>query len=179
MLRIVFACLLGILISPAYAGLFDKSSNTEPLPVDQAFVMSVDHNAKGEVALSWYISPSYYLYKDKIKVEASGSQVESLMLPDPGERVELAGSEKLWRADVVFLALGFTGVEKGKMLDDLGVELTERNTIRVDENKQTTGPGVFAAGDCERGQLLVVWAIADGRRAASSVDRYLCERATT
>ncbi|MDH2435184.1 protein-disulfide reductase DsbD [Pokkaliibacter sp. MBI-7] len=85
MLRIVFACLLGILISPAYAGLFDKSSNTEPLPVDQAFVMSVDHNAKGEVALSWYISPSYYLYKDKIKVEVSGSQVESLMLPDPGE----------------------------------------------------------------------------------------------
>ncbi len=96
-----------------------------------------------------------------------------------GKLVELAGSEKIWKADVVFLALGFTGVEKGKMLDDFEVELTERNTIRVDEDKQTTVPGVFAAGDCERGQSLVVWAIADGRRAAYSVDQYLREKAAT
>jgi glutamate synthase (NADPH/NADH) small chain len=90
-----------------------------------------------------------------------------------GRPVEVAGSEKTWGADVVFLALGFTGVEKGKMIEDLGVQHTERDTIRVDENKQTTVPGVFAAGDCERGQSLVVWAIADGRRAAASVNRYL------
>jgi len=90
-----------------------------------------------------------------------------------GRPVEIAGSEKIWNADRVFLALGFTGVEKGRMLEDLGVELTDRDTIRVDASKQTTVPGIFAAGDCERGQSLVVWAIADGRKAAASVHRYL------
>jgi len=90
-----------------------------------------------------------------------------------GRPVEIAGSEKSWNADLVFLALGFTGVEKGKMLEEFDVDLTERNTIRVDENKQTSVPGIFAAGDCERGQSLVVWAIADGRKAASGVDQYL------
>ncbi|MEQ1763765.1 MAG: glutamate synthase subunit beta [Pyrinomonadaceae bacterium] len=95
-----------------------------------------------------------------------------------GKLTEIGGSENVWKADVVFLALGFTGVEKGKILEEFGVELTERNTIRVDGKKQTSVPGIFAAGDCERGQSLVVWAIADGRRAAYSVDRYFREKAT-
>ena len=55
----------------------------------------------------------------------------------------------------------------------LGVELNERGNVAVDRNKKTNVPGVFAAGDVERGQSLVVWAIADGRRAAREVDRYL------
>ena len=86
---------------------------------------------------------------------------------------EQVGAEQLWPADVVFLALGFTGVEKSQLFDELGVKISSRNTIEVDENKQTNIPGVFAAGDCERGQSLVVWAIADGRAAAAGVDRYL------
>ena len=85
----------------------------------------------------------------------------------------IAGSEKRWDADVVFLAMGFTGAEKTKFLDDLGVERTNRQTIATAENKQTNQPHIFAAGDCERGQSLVVWAIADGRRAAQGVDDYL------
>lgn len=94
-----------------------------------------------------------------------------------GRPVETPGSEKTWKADVVFLAMGFTGVEKGKMLEKFGVELTDRDTIAVDANKQTSVPGIFAAGDCERGQSLVVWAIADGRKAAASVHK--CLRAAT
>ncbi|HYJ91727.1 MAG TPA: FAD-dependent oxidoreductase, partial [Pyrinomonadaceae bacterium] len=90
-----------------------------------------------------------------------------------GSFEERPGTERLWPADVVFLALGFTGVEKNMLLDDLGIGISDRNTIEVDENKQTTVPGIFAAGDCERGQSLVVWAIADGRAAAAGVDRYL------
>lgn len=86
---------------------------------------------------------------------------------------EVNGSERTWQADVVFLAIGFAGAEGGKLTDDLGVELTRRGTISVNKNKQTSVPSVFAAGDCERGQSLVVWAIADGRNAAESVDRYL------
>jgi glutamate synthase (NADPH/NADH) small chain len=57
----------------------------------------------------------------------------------------------------------------------LGVEINERGNVAVDKNKKTSVPGVFAAGDVERGQSLVVWAIADGRRAAREVDRYLME----
>lgn len=90
-----------------------------------------------------------------------------------GRPVEIAGSERIWPADVVLLAMGFVGAEKGTFLNDLGIEMTDRNNIRVDEHKQTSVPGIFAAGDCERGQSLVVWAIADGRKAAEGVNNYL------
>ena len=90
-----------------------------------------------------------------------------------GRVTEIEGSEKFWEADKVFLAMGFTGVEKVKLFEDLGVALTAKGTIATDENKQTSAPNIFAAGDCERGQSLIVWAIADGRRAASSVDKFL------
>jgi glutamate synthase (NADPH/NADH) small chain len=88
---------------------------------------------------------------------------------------EIAGTQKVWRADVVLLAMGFLGPEKDGLLDELGVEINERGNVAVDKNKKTNVPGVFAAGDVERGQSLVVWAIADGRRAAREVDRYLME----
>ena len=102
----------------------------------------------------------------------TGVETVSVELKD-GKPVEIAGSEKTWPAEIVLLAMGFTGIEKGKLLEDLGVEITDRNTIAIDDDKQTTVPGVFAAGDCERGQSLVVWAIADGRRAAASINEYL------
>lgn len=92
---------------------------------------------------------------------------------------EVAGTEKTWDADVVFLAMGFTGADKGKLLDELGVDFTDRGTIAVDSQKQTNVPNVFAAGDCERGQSLIVWAIADGKLAAKSVDEFLSAEAHT
>ncbi len=86
---------------------------------------------------------------------------------------EIAGTEKHWKTDLVFLAMGFTGAEKGNLLDDLGVEVNPRGNIAVGANKQTNVPFVFAAGDCERGQSLVVWAIKDGRDAARGVHQFL------
>ena len=86
---------------------------------------------------------------------------------------EIAGTQKVWRAGLVLLAMGFLGPEKEGLLDQLGIELNERGNVAVDRNKKTNVPGVFAAGDVERGQSLVVWAIADGRRAAREVDRHL------
>jgi glutamate synthase (NADPH/NADH) small chain len=90
-----------------------------------------------------------------------------------GALQEIEGTEKHWPADVVFLAMGFTGTEKSRLLEDLGVDLTDRATVRINERKQTNVQHVFAAGDCERGQSLIVWAIADGRRAAICVNNYL------
>jgi glutamate synthase (NADPH/NADH) small chain len=85
---------------------------------------------------------------------------------------EVPGTQRTIPADLVLLALGFVGPEK-PMLQQLGVKLDERSNVWTDENKMTSVPGVFAAGDMSRGQSLVVWAIREGRQAAQAVDRYL------
>ena len=85
----------------------------------------------------------------------------------------LEGSERTWKTDLVIIAIGFTGPERGSLVDQLGVELDERGRMKTDANYMTSTPGVFAAGDNERGQSLVVWAISDGREAARGVDEHL------
>jgi glutamate synthase (NADPH/NADH) small chain len=85
---------------------------------------------------------------------------------------EIPGTEKVIRADLVLLALGFVGPER-PMLQQLAVKLDERGNVWTDESRMTSVPGVFAAGDMARGQSLVVWAIREGRQVAQSVDRYL------
>jgi glutamate synthase (NADPH/NADH) small chain len=86
---------------------------------------------------------------------------------------ELPGTEKVWPADLVLLAMGFVGPEKDGLLAELGVRIDERGNVAADENKMTSVPGVFAAGDMARGQSLIVWAIQEGRAAARGVDRHL------
>jgi len=86
---------------------------------------------------------------------------------------EIPGSEKVWPADLVFLAMGFLGPEKDGLLADLGVALDGRGNVAADDNKQTSVPKVFAAGDMARGQSLIVWAIQEGRAAARGVDKFL------
>ncbi|CAB4751020.1 unannotated protein [freshwater metagenome] len=69
--------------------------------------------------------------------------------------------------------MGFVGPAKSPLLTQLEVELDERGNIRRDENFQSSSEGVFVCGDVGRGQSLIVWAIAEGRSAASAVDQYL------
>ena len=83
------------------------------------------------------------------------------------------GSEFEVQADLVLLAMGFVGPEKNGILTELGVKMTDRGTVWRDENWMTSVPGVFTAGDMQRGQSLIVWAIAEGRSAARGVDIYL------
>jgi len=83
------------------------------------------------------------------------------------------GTEFALEVDLVLLAMGFLGPEQPGMLADLGVTLTARGTVWRDENWMTSVPGVFAAGDMQRGQSLIVWAIAEGRSAARGVDTFL------
>lgn len=86
---------------------------------------------------------------------------------------EVPGSEQVFEADLVFLALGFLGPEHA-VIEGAGVEVDPRSNYKADYGKfQTSVPGVFAAGDCRRGQSLVVWGIAEGRGAARAVDEYL------
>jgi glutamate synthase (NADPH) small chain len=86
---------------------------------------------------------------------------------------EIAGSEFTLKADLVLLAMGFVGPEKPGMLTQLGVKLTERGNVWRDTDWMTSVAGVFTAGDMQRGQSLIVWAIAEGRSAARGVDKYL------
>ena len=87
--------------------------------------------------------------------------------------VEVAGSEHELPCDLALLAMGFVGPETDGMLAQLGVELTARGNVKRDQNWMTSVDGVFTAGDMQRGQSLIVWAIAEGRSAARAVDAYL------
>jgi glutamate synthase (NADPH/NADH) small chain len=86
---------------------------------------------------------------------------------------EIPGSHFTLPCDLVLLAMGFVGPERPGMLQRLGVKLTERGNVWRDENWMTSIPGVFTAGDMQRGQSLIVWAIAEARSAARGIDKYL------
>jgi len=90
-----------------------------------------------------------------------------------GKFEPVAGAEKEIPADFVFLALGFTGPERSPLLTQLEVEVDDKGNIKRDSNFAANDDGIFVTGDAGRGQSLIVWAIAEGRSAASAVDRYL------
>jgi glutamate synthase (NADPH/NADH) small chain len=132
-----------------------------PLPT-QILRTSSSHEEGGE--RDWGISTTQFSGRDG---------------PDPvtGQRPmePVPGSEQVYDVDLVLLALGFLGPVRDGMLEELGVELSERGNVATAPGRYATSvPGVFAAGDMRRGQSLVVWAIAEGRQAAAEVDRYLC-----
>ncbi len=90
-----------------------------------------------------------------------------------GKFVAVAGTQRELKADLVLLALGFVGPEKSNWLENLGVKFDERGNIARNDDYMSCVRGVFVAGDMGRGQSLIVWAIAEGRAAASNVDKYL------
>jgi glutamate synthase (NADPH) small chain len=96
------------------------------------------------------------------------------VLFEEGRFAPVAGSVTHIPCELVLLAMGFTGAERAGLCADLGVEFDPRGNVARDASYQTSVPGVFVAGDMGRGQSLIVWAIAEGRSAAASVDQYLC-----
>jgi glutamate synthase (NADPH) small chain len=90
-----------------------------------------------------------------------------------GKFERVAGSEFELDAELVLLAMGFVHPEHPGIVKDLGVALDRRGNVAVNQDFMSSVPGVFAAGDCQRGQSLVVWAIAEGRKAARGIDLYL------
>ena len=91
----------------------------------------------------------------------------------PPEITELPGTTREWPADLVLLAIGYTGPEAGPLADRLGLALDPAGNIAAHGGYKTRKPGIFTAGDAHRGQSLIVWAIAEGREAAREVDVYL------
>ena len=142
---------------------------TQPWPTyPMIFRVSTSHE-EGEVNREYAVSTSEFVGTD--------GRVSSLKLTevrfDAGKFVPVEGTEREIPADLVLLAMGFVGPQKAGIVEELGVELDARGNIARDENFATSVPGVFVAGDCGRGQSLIVWAIAEGRSCANGVDAYL------
>jgi glutamate synthase (NADPH) small chain len=87
--------------------------------------------------------------------------------------VDIPGTQQVYPADLVLLAMGFVGPERTGLLEALGVELDRMGNVKADADKRTSVEKVFTAGDMTRGQSLIVWAIAEGRHAAHAIDKYL------
>ena len=136
------------------------------------FRVSGAHEEGGERLYS--VATSKFLGDDKGRVRAlAGSSVQAVkedgrltFKPVPGTDFELP-------ADLVLLAMGFTGAEGKGLVSDLGLAMTPRGTVQRDASWMTSVPGVFVTGDMQRGQSLIVWAIADGRSTARGVDTWL------
>jgi glutamate synthase (NADPH/NADH) small chain len=107
--------------------------------------------------------------------DAQGSvkQLHGIRVGPPPNFEPQSGTEFVMDADLVLLAMGFLGPVRNGMIEKLGVKLDARGNVATDENYMSSVPGVFAAGDMRRGQSLVVWAIAEGRKAAAGVDTFL------
>jgi glutamate synthase (NADPH) small chain len=107
--------------------------------------------------------------------DAHGSvkKLHAIRVGPPPKFEALPGTEFEMDVDLVLLAMGFTGPVRNGLVEDLGVVLDPRGNVATDENYMSSQSGVFAAGDARRGQSLVVWAIAEGRKAARGVDQFL------
>jgi len=149
----------------------DTASNPWPL-YPQVFRVSSAHEEGGERRYS--VSTKQFVGRDGAVEKLQTIQVE--MKTGPNGRPtfeEQPGTETEIDADLVLLAMGFVGPERNGLLEELDVELTERGNVSRDETWMTSVAGVFTAGDMQRGQSLIVWAIADGRSCARAVDVYL------
>jgi glutamate synthase (NADPH) small chain len=136
---------------------------------------SHEEGANGTLARDWAVMTRRLVAK-----EGSGNvaALEAVRVEMRGGKLtDVSGSTFEIPCDLVLLAMGFVGPEKRGLVEDLGVALDPRGNVVTRSDGSTNVPGVFAAGDVSRGQSLVVWAIADGRRVAAGVDSWLsaCE----
>ena len=147
----------------------EQRPDTTPWPTWPLIYRSSSAHEEGGERL-YAVSTTRFLADDAGRVRAL-ELVEVEMVD--GRFQPVAGTERELRAELVLLAMGFTGPEPGGLLEQLGVELDGRSNIARDAAYASSVPGVFVAGDAGRGQSLIVWAIAEGRSAAAAVDRWL------
>lgn len=154
---------------------FEERSFTPDWWLSPMRAFQIDYGQEEAIALQGDDPRNYNILTKRFLGEngvLTGVETVEIKL-DNNKIVEIENSAKLWQVDFVFLAMGFVSSEKNRLLKDCKLELSPRGTIPVNENLQTSNEKVFVAGDAMRGQSLVVWAIADGRNVAKSVDRFL------
>ncbi|MGH9521853.1 MAG: glutamate synthase subunit beta [Terriglobales bacterium] len=124
-------------------------------------------------ARKWGVATTHFIGDEHNRVRA----LKVVQVGPPPTFEPISGTEVLIEADLVLLAMGFVGPVRSGLIEELGVALDDRGNVASDVSGMTSVAGIFAAGDMRRGQSLVVWAIAEGRRVAASVDTYLRQSA--
>jgi glutamate synthase (NADPH) small chain len=151
----------------------EKRTEGMPWPTyPMIYRVSSAHEEGGERLYS--VNTTEFLADDDGKLTAL--RLVEVSRDENGRFSPVEGTERELPCQLVLLAMGFLGPEKGKLLSELGVELDERGNVARDQDFMTSIQGVFSAGDMGRGQSLIVWAIAEGRAAAAGVDAYLTGR---
>ncbi len=146
----------------------DQRSGSTPWPLWPLMLRHESAHEEGGVR-------QFAVATTKFVGDANG-QVTELHTTEVGPAPKFApipGTEKVYQADLVLLAMGFTGPVRNGMIEQLRLELDPRGNIKTDAEYMSSRSGVFAAGDMRRGQSLVVWAIAEGRKAARAIDTWL------
>ena len=144
-------------------------ADEEPWPMmPRVFEVSTSHEEGGE--RTYLASTVEFVGQDG---RVTGLRVAETEYREDGSRGPVAGTEKVLPADLILLALGFTGNESRELTEQLPVALDSRDNVARDETYMTAVDGVFSCGDAGRGQSLVVWAIAEGRACAAHVERHL------
>jgi glutamate synthase (NADPH/NADH) small chain len=136
--------------------------------------LRTSHAHEEGCAREWSVSTTGFSGKGGRVRRLHGIRVETRAMSDgPPQVLPLPGTQFSLRADLVLLAIGFTGPPQSRLLRDLGLTINAAGLVSTDAAHKTTTPGVFAAGDIRRGASLVVWAIREGRDAAHWIDREL------
>ena len=155
----------------------DTRTSGNPWPLwPNIFRVSTAHEEGGERMYS--IATQKFTGDHGRVTTLHGARVEMVNTGGRMEFKTVPASDFELKADLVLLAMGFLGPETHGMLTRLGVKMTDRGNVWRDERWMTSVPGVFAAGDMQRGQSLIVWAIAEGRSCARGVDEYLMGRSS-
>ena len=146
----------------------EERGGHEPWPtMPKLFSVSSSHEEGGDRVFS--ASTTEFVGEDG---RVTGVKVVEVRKVD-GRWTSVEGTDRVLPAQLVLLAIGFTGPEQGPLLEQLGVPVNERSHLVRDARYATSVPGVFVAGDAGRGQSLIVWAIAEGRACAAAVDTHL------
>lgn len=150
----------------------DTRTPTNPWPQwSNVFRVSSAHEEGGE--REYAINTKRFLGENGRVTHLETVRVEMKVENGRPQFVEIPGTEKQYSADLVLLAMGFVGPERKGLIEQLGVELDRMGNVKAGPDKRTSVDKVFTAGDMTRGQSLIVWAIAEGRQAAYSIDEYL------
>ncbi len=150
-------------------------SDNNPWP-EWPRIFRVDYGHE-EAAHKFGADPRVYCISGKNFIDNGNGRIKGIRTVEvewsEGGPKEIPGTEKDWEADLILLSMGFLGPEHA-VSDAIGLEYDQRSNYQAEHGRFTTNiDGVFAAGDCRRGQSLVVWAINEGREAAREIDRHL------
>jgi glutamate synthase (NADPH/NADH) small chain len=148
----------------------DERSPLTPWPLWPTQLRSEGAHEEGGVR-DWSLATTKFTGSNSVQ------QLHAVRVGPPPRFEPIPGTEFTMEADLVLIAMGFLGPVRNGMIDQLGVKLDPRGNVATDQNNMSSVPGVFAAGDMRRGQSLVVWAIAEGRKTAAGVDAYLRTKA--